>query len=550
MQRAATQSDEPSAGAAEAATREAYDRVPYPSAAQHHTHPDNLATLAVLHGLEPPPVAGCRVLELGCADGGNLIAMAAGLPGARFVGVDLSPRQIAVGRREVEALGLGRVELEAMSLMEVDDDFGRFDYVIAHGVFSWVPAEVQEKILSICRRNLAPGGVAYVSYNTYPGWHLRGVVRDVMRYHTRGEPDPVRRTTMGRELIELLATAAEGRDDAQALFLRATREHLEEYRDRPSYLIHEYLEESNTPEYFHRFAERAAAHGLAFLAEAGRDPLEAEALPPPAVAALDRFAADPVERGQYLDFFTDRAFRRSLLVAADVPVDRSGDPAPVRRLIAASPVRPADPDAELTVAGPVQFRGPRGAFSADHPAVKVALAQLGERWPEGMAVSELAAVVARRVDAAEAETARVLAELLRAAHLSGVVDLSTLAPACTRTVSAAPRASALARRQAAHGELVCNRHHRVTRIDDPVARRILSRLDGSRGRDELIDDLAAEAEAGRLELSVEPGRTDAEPPGPGAEGAVVAGAAARGRLLAAVVDHHLARLAEYALLVA
>ena len=32
--------------------------------------------------------------------------------------------------------------------------------------------------------------MAYVSYNTYPGWHIRGMIRDMMCYHTRQFSDP------------------------------------------------------------------------------------------------------------------------------------------------------------------------------------------------------------------------------------------------------------------------------------------------------------------------------------------------------------------------
>src|SRR6516165_7913322 len=151
-----------------------YDEIPYSNNAFYHTHPDCLATVATLFGMKPAPVQACRVLELGCGRGGNLIPMATSLPTSRFVGIDLSARQIAGGQEAVESLGLTNVELKQLSILDVDSDFGRFDYIICHGVYSWVPAAVQEKILEICAQNLAPSGIAYISYNCYPGWHLRG----------------------------------------------------------------------------------------------------------------------------------------------------------------------------------------------------------------------------------------------------------------------------------------------------------------------------------------------------------------------------------------
>src|SRR5262249_13699905 len=154
------------------------------------THPDRLATVATLFGMRPAAVDCCRVLELGCAAGGNLIPMAQALPGSSFLGIDLSARQVAEGAKVVAALGLTNVALRRQRILDVDESWGTFDYILCHGVSSWVPAPVQDRILHICSANLAPAGVAYVSYNTYPGWHLSGMIRDMMCYHARRYATP------------------------------------------------------------------------------------------------------------------------------------------------------------------------------------------------------------------------------------------------------------------------------------------------------------------------------------------------------------------------
>src|SRR5262249_48550986 len=123
-----------------------YEDVPYGNLAHPASHPDRLATVATLFGLTPPPVARCRVLELGCAAGGNLLPMALAFPDSTFVGVELSPRQVAEGRATAAALGLTNVELRAQDILDLPDSFGPFDYVIAHGVYSWVPPAVQDKL--------------------------------------------------------------------------------------------------------------------------------------------------------------------------------------------------------------------------------------------------------------------------------------------------------------------------------------------------------------------------------------------------------------------
>src|SRR5262249_31003951 len=159
--------------------------VPYGDNVFPNTHPERMAAVASLFGLRTAPADDCRVLDLGCGTGANLIPMALVLPGSRFVGIDLSQRQIAHGQRTVAELGLTNVDLRPLSILDVGGDLGTFDYVICHGVFSWVPPAVQDKILDVCRDNLRPDGVAYVSYNTYPGWHIRGMIREMMNYHVR-----------------------------------------------------------------------------------------------------------------------------------------------------------------------------------------------------------------------------------------------------------------------------------------------------------------------------------------------------------------------------
>ena len=160
-----------------------YDEVPYHSFPFPETHPDRLAMIGRLFGLIPPDVTRCRVLELGCAGGGNIMPMAALYPNSRFVGIDLSARQVEAGTRNISQLGLSNIELRHGSITDVDDSWGQFDYILCHGVYSWVPAAVQDKILDICKWNLSPDGIAYVSYNTLPGWHMRGMIREIGRAH-------------------------------------------------------------------------------------------------------------------------------------------------------------------------------------------------------------------------------------------------------------------------------------------------------------------------------------------------------------------------------
>jgi methyltransferase-like protein/2-polyprenyl-3-methyl-5-hydroxy-6-metoxy-1,4-benzoquinol methylase len=475
-------------------------------------------------------------LELGCADGGNLIPMAFELGSGTFVGIDLSPRQIRQGIAEAQALGLTNLDLRAMSVLEVDPSIGTFDYILCHGVFSWVAPDVQEKILALCKSCLAPNGIAYVSYNTYPGWHLRRMMREMLLFHTRGIDDPAEKTARAFELVQFLAESAGAATDPHALFLRGAREHFEEYRDRPSYVLHEYLEETNAPAYFHDFAGRAARHGLQYVCESEAHEAELDNLAPPIAEKVREWSADAIEREQYLDFVLNRMFRRTLLCHADAALDRTMKPETMRRLYASSGCKPLAPEPDLRPNVSETFRTERGkTFSSSHPVAKAAVVALAASWPRAASFDELLGDVCRRIGSgSEAES--VLPDLLHALFWSGVVSLHVTPPRCTNVVSERPCASELARRQAANGLLVANQRGRVLKLDDPFARFLLLHVDGAHNRQALVRLLDGEVAAGRLTIQVD------DQPVPDARRIPA--------VLEAIVEHHLRRMAELALLVA
>jgi SAM-dependent methyltransferase len=484
-----------------------YDDLPYQSRFVGAAHPDRMAAMAVLHGLSPPGVAACRVLELGCADGGNLITMAQGLPGARFVGVDLSSRQVAEGRALVARLGLTNVDLRAMSLTDVDDAFGRFDFIICHGVYSWVGADVRAKILDVCARNLAPGGVAYVSYNTYPGWHLRGMVREMLRYHDAGLPpavDPSVHVREARALLDFLAGAATPRDSVHAGALRHEAELVG--RSRDTYIFHEHLEEENHPVYFHEFAAEAGAAGLTPFAPARFDIVEA-GLAPEVRQAVARLGSDRVRRAQYLDFVLNRTFRQSLLCHAGL--NPSEDPlteaVPALRLTALA--RPEWPQPDVRSDAPVPFVSLfDDRLTVGQPLLKAAIVALCERWPRSAGFDELWGETMHRLGrpapapglAAEADR-RTFALYLLQGHMTNLVNLHAYEPPIAPSAGPRPCAPALIRHQAATGARVISLRLCAAALDD-VDRFLLPLLDGTRDRPALIDALAERVALGDVQL--------------------------------------------------
>lgn len=468
-----------------------YDEVPYESVAYAQTHPDRLATIATLFGMTPPPVDRCRVLELGCASGGNILPMAQPLPESRFVGIDLSREQIADGQRALDALGFKNVELRAMSITDVDQSMGEFDYILCHGVFSWVPREVQEKILTICARQLSPQGVAYISYNTYPGWHMRAMMREMMRFHAEGFDTPAKRVQQSRALLDFLAGAVTHKDGPYGQLLTQELEILRKTGD--SYLLHEHLEEVNEPLYFHEFANRAAAHELRYLGESDVHAMAAHSFPAEVQETLRKLSPSIIKAEQYLDFLRHRMFRQTLLVHADAKLQHAVPPQRIERFHIAAEVRsivaPVDAAADPTE----EFRGPGDlVLKTRDPLYRAALRILGKRWPRTVPFSELRDA-ARTLVGGEADTARDTRELgtrlLTTYTASRFIELHVQPPAFTLTPGERPVASPFARWRVKNGGRVTNLRHQNVSLSK-AERELLLLLDGTRDRAALAAHIA------------------------------------------------------------
>jgi methyltransferase-like protein/2-polyprenyl-3-methyl-5-hydroxy-6-metoxy-1,4-benzoquinol methylase len=460
-----------------------YDEIPYSDTAFSYTHPDRLALMALLYGMTPAPINSCRVLELGCALGGNLIPMAQTLPDSSFVGIDLSPVQIEQGRDVVKRIGLTNIDLRALSILDVSPEFGQFDYIICHGVYSWVPPVVQDKILQICRQNLGPQGVAYISYNILPGWHLRGMVRDMLHFHVRKLSSARDRVQQARAFLNFLVESAPDPSAVHAQFFKQEAEMLSTESD--TYLFHEHLEDANQPVYFHEFAGRAAGKHLQYLAEAKPSALAAS-LPAKTRQTIERLADNCVEREQYLDFICNGTFRRTLLCHQSCMLAPAPSLDVVMRLHITGLVHPVTSPADISSDAAVEFRRQSGtSLSTNRPLVKAALAILHEANLRPTAFEDLWQEIHSRLPALtddRPDLAAVLLELFRAS----LVELQVEPPRFASQAGSHPLASPLARIQAETGTRVTNLRHRQVVLNDLEAV-LLRYLDGRRDRYALLD---------------------------------------------------------------
>lgn len=516
-----------------------YDELPYIHRAFTQTHPDRLATLGRLFGLQPPGLETCRVLELGCASGDNLIPMALGLPNARFVGIDLSGRQIEVGQQQLAALGLTNIELRQFSIVDVDASWGKFDYIISHGIYSWVPAPVRERLLAICHDNLAANGIAYVSYNTLPGWRMRGMIRDMMIYHTAAFSGAMTKVKQARGLLDFLARSA----PTNSPFGMTLRQEADAIRTEPdAYLFHEHLEENNEAVYFHEFVAAARPHGLEYLAEVDLSDMLVSNFPPEVAQTLQRVATDIVRMEQYMDFVRNRLFRQTLLVREGAPIRRNLDGRVVKGLLLTSAAQPESERPVLAQGTSVTFKAPNGkTHNLVDALTKAALVELSSRWPACVPFEELLALSRARLKqeiggAPIANDDEIsFGERMLQGYAARVVELRVAAPRLVVAPSARPVASPLARLQAASTTTVTNLRHEPVELPE-LPRRMLMLLDGTRDFDALVADIVKLAREGSIGVREQDG------------GPVVSDPAQLERLLRTLVGDNLPKLARVALL--
>lgn len=485
-----------------------YDEVPYPVASYPQTHPDRLYVIGRLFGMQPKPVEECRVLELGCASGGNIIPMAHSLPESEFVGLDSSARQIEDGVGLIESVGLGNVSLRCESLREFRVESGTFDYVIAHGVYSWVKQEDRERLISICRENLNPDGIAYVSYSTNPGWRMRGMLREMLLYHTSQVEDHTERVKQARAFTQLLVEANTSPEDPYGIYLKKELEHMK--AQSGSAVLHDLLEEVCGPVYFNQFVGRAEEQGLQYLGESEFHTMLPTNFKPEVTEVLQRLKNDLIATEQYMDFLRNRALRQTLLCREEVELDRTVRSKAVRECYIGSKLKPVSGTLDLQGESKERFRSEEGGeVETAHPLAKAFLWVLGENSPQTVLFEEGLHQARERVgehgvggdseSGSGDDATEQLCHLLIEAYSKNVVELRSFRPAFEIKPGGRPKASKLAREQAERGGQITNQIHQTLKVDF-LSRKIISLLDGENSVEEIGEELIQKFESGEIDL--------------------------------------------------
>ena len=462
-----------------AALAQRYDTIAYATLPHPLTHPDRMATVATFLGMNPPAVSHCRVLEVGCGDGGNIIPMAAALPAARFVGCDLSAVALAKGRATIAALRLTNITLVEDDMAALAPAHGDFDYIIAHGVYSWVPAAVRDGLFALAAQRLSPGGVMFVSLNTLPGCRVRQATWDVLHWHVDHIADARARLVAARELAALIGAGGKTlheADDALRAEFRAIA------KSSDSELFHDTLAVPNEPVFFHEFAAHADRFGLAYLSEAELHTMSAVGLSPETRALLSPL--DPQAREQYLDFVRLRRFRQSLLRRKDAPIATTVRTERLSGMHVAASGSLLQSAADGKVGDLAHGLDPTGGGGGP---IREVLDALVQRAPATCSMATLREIVGQRA------LSRSLESFLTDAYISVLITLHVHPPALAAVAGERPIAGAMARFEAQPQEALTSLLHTRVQIPDVNARRLLTLLDGTRDRSALASSMAGPA---------------------------------------------------------
>lgn len=478
-------------------TKESYDLVQYDSLPFDYTHPARIAAIASLFGMNPVRPSQARILEIGCAAGGNILPVAMQYPDAECVGIDISEKQIAEGERVRAALGVTNLSLRALNLLDLGDELGKFDYIIAHGVLSWVPATVQMRLAGVMRDLLTEQGIGYLSYNTYPGWHCWEIARHLMFRASAHLDDPKER--MAAALKAMNVFAEHGMNSADKPIASILKAHLASIEKAPAfYVAHEFLEDNNAPLYFRDFVSLCANHDLRYLADMDFAGMFTDNYAPAVREYVESVSRQRYDQEELLDYASGRTFRRSLVVHGQTPIDLNLEPRRLLPLYVASELRVAEvqdkPD-ELVF---VHAKRADARIGIKHALQQQALTLLGAHWPNYADLPSLLFLTYQHlgIDASRLDDSQVTEDLNRLAEMflqlfqRGLIELQAEPQSFSTVPGECPIASPLARWQAEQGRSgVTTLLHSVANLDDG-GRLLLPLLDGRRDRTRLLRDVA------------------------------------------------------------
>lgn len=479
-----------------------YDVVEYDSHPYSQTYPENLYTIAQLFHLSPTHFEKARILELGCGGGWNLIPMAYSLPNSEFTGIDLSKTQIEKAQKHVKEIGLNNINFKHSSILDIEKDIGRFDYIICHGVYSWVPKNVQEKILAILRDSLTDNGVGHISYNTLPGWNVVKSFRDMMLYHIALFDSYEEKAEQARSLLNFVMDTLKEDASSYSELLRNEVEMLSSRSD--SYLIHDHLGEVNDPVYFYQFIESARQYDLCFLADYPVSTMFIENLPEnvsPVLSQID----DIVRASQYMDFIRNQRFRNTLLcLNKNSPINRNIKKKDIKKfyLTFSSEYDSPIPEHALKENINISFKNNMVTFTPEDHISKITLVTLIRQNGKPVSFDNLCKLVMEQAginDKRKISDHIVDDTNLMRLMFGGLINIFSSSGNYTSKIEEKPTVSHVARHQARDQIYVTNLRHEIVTLN-LFERIIIQYLDGKHTYNDIVRKLMEHIEEGDFQI--------------------------------------------------
>lgn len=484
-----------------------YDAVPYESVPYSNSNPSYLRSVAAFFGMNPPKLENARILELGCAGGGNIMPIAHRYPKSQCVGIDLSSVQIDFATKQAQDLGLKNMDFKCVSITDIDESYGKFDYIVCHGVLSWVPEHVRDAIFRVCGTLLTENGLAYLSYNTLPGWNMVRTIRDMMLYHSSMFNTPAEKTQQSRLLLDFIRDSVPQENNPYAEILKRESAILSQQPDH--YLFHDHLEDNNKQYYFNEFVQEAAKHSLQYVGDSSVASMFLGNMPA-SVAEKLKVVNDIVRTEQYMDFINNRRFRMSILSRAGVPIKRDLSEDSIKstymnlKIVAEKPLSEIKIE-DLTEQAKFYYQGNKdNMISTSSPVMKAILYTFADNINYPLSFDEIVKEAAKKLPKANVEEiAKEFSVNGIRMVLSGHISLSE-APSFKNTLSKKPEISSLARYQALNLPSLWITNELHERVGINILEKYLLRyLDGKNSVDDLVEKMITHVESGELNVSKE-----------------------------------------------
>ncbi|MCB0345838.1 MAG: methyltransferase regulatory domain-containing protein, partial [Bdellovibrionales bacterium] len=402
-------------------------------------------------------------------------------------------------------LGLKNVEYRLSDFRSLGKQLGQFDYIIAHGIYSWISAEAQPEMLKFIAESLKPDGVAYVSYNVYPGWANHEQMRNLMRFHVRDAADAVSIVKGAREIVEFVSSAIPEELSSHSNTLANINALISKTMGQQ--LLHDHLEVHNNPVYFYEFASKASHAGLRYVGDALFGSMGSLELSPEMRQKLHEYSGGQiVQTEQYLDFIRNRSFRQTLLCHKSREMNRTVHPSTVFQCAMATQLQASTSSPDMTEGAAVEFMlpGSRAKVVVTSSLVKHALRILEAAWPTSMAFNDLISSVKQKMAGKESNSIEEqLSGMVLELYAKAVLMLFSVGPKLEITYGAAPRPFAPGKLYAARQQSTVNAYHQAVVLND-FNRMVLTSLDGQKTLEQITNELTGKVtpEKGSLKDAV------------------------------------------------